>query len=475
MRTKILLTALLFLATHAKSQVNANLSQKDLSILGQFGKEFDVILKSYNCVKSSGKPAKIVSDDAFDTLFTPVFGKVIFGNNDLVKQGSAGTFSLNQFESKFSLSYSFAYDKKNPVGKYHTVGFNAVSTSKNFQFYSKNEWQQGFSVNYTFTHPVFKGLFFKPTDCGELIKKRQVASVYWLKDIRNILLTDVGTIDANIATTQGINISGLTDLMLVAVINSAPGNTKKNYDDALKAKTDWQYLQEVVTNKEVKRYADSIATKYDKESVAMDTYHLFWLNYTVKPEFRSIKTYDTAIASLAGIRKKDFYGLLGEISLNYFRQLTKTLWFGQLGIGARNTNYLEGKKPADLKTLIVPVSTTTDIIDNEQAIVVDVYEKYKKNFLLFTPYLGGNVFFGKKRVIGLEIFGSGKFGFESNEIEFHNLYTIRSGLLFSMNGKTDLGKTTFGLIAQWEDVPFKGEKTGEYFTFSLRFGIPFNN
>lgn len=477
MRTKTLLIAVLFFSIVKNGQSQVAL---DYTTLGKFGNLFESSLQTYVCneTKSGSKIAKIVSWGAFDTLFVPVFGKVIFGNNDLVKQGSAGTFSLNQFESKFGISYSFAHDKKNPTGYYHTFGFNAVNSSKSFQLYSKKEWQRGYSINYTGTIPLDKGVFFDVEDCKELEKKRKLARVYWLKDIKNLLLTDVTKINTDISAIEALNLSkpAITGQEVETEIDKTAIKDFETLKKLQKTKSDYEYLKTVITagDPEIKKYADSIVTKFDKENFVLYKYHFWWFNYTIKPEYKGINIYDTAAASIVGIERKDFFRMNLDFSLNYFRN-AKNLTFAQFGLGVKNTNFLEGKKPDDLKSVIVPVTPSTEIVSNEEAVIVSDYSDLKKGFVLLSPYAGANFFFGKKRILGLEFFGSAKFGLEPKDVEFGDLYTFRSGLLFSMNGKSDMGKTTFGIIAQWEDVPFKGEKDGNYFTLSVRFGIPFNN
>lgn len=477
MKIGIALFLVVFSFTALNAQEKDSLSPSDRELLARFGGLFENNLSKYQCVEKGNKRAKVVSSGAFDTLFVPVFGKVIFGNNDLVKQGSAGTFSLNQFESKFGISYSFAHDKKKPTGYYHTLAFNAVNSSKNFQLYSKKEWQRGYSLSYTGTYPINKGIYFMPSDCRELLKKRKQAKVYWLRDIRSLLLTDTTKINSNIAAIDSLSVrtrnqsgSGIeTEIAKAAYKDYAA------LEKAKKALNEYRKFSELVgDDKSIKRYADSIVTKFDKDNFVLYKYHFWWFNYTIKPEYKGVNIYDTAAASIVGIERKDFFRMNLDFSFNYFRHADH-LYFAQFGLGIKNTNFLEGKKPDDLKSVIVPVATNTEVVANEEAVIVDDYASLKKGFLLLSPYAGGNIFFGKKRIIGLELFGSTKLGLEPKDVEFNDLFTIRSGVLFSMNGKTDLGKTTFGIIAQWEDVPFKGERDNNYFTLSVRFGIPFNN
>lgn len=474
MRTKLLLPLLLFIAGPAVSQTAA-----DKQNLSKFNDQFQANLSSYVCspAKSGGTTAKIISSGAFDTAFVSVFGKVIFGNNELVKQGSAGSFSLNQFESKFGISFSFAHNKKKLTGGYHTVGFNAVNSSKNFNLYSADEWQRGYSLSYTFTKPFKKGIFFNTEDCKELVKKRKVARVLWLREIKAIMLTDINKIDQDLQAAENLSLytPGTSGDNIIREIESSPIKDKISLDKIRKARADKEYLDLVVADdKKLKAYADSIVTKFDRENFSVYKYHFWWMNYSFKPEYKGIKIYDTAAASLIGIRRKDFFRVSADISANYFRNAA-ALVYVQLGLAVKNTNYLEGKKPADLEDILVPIPNQPSIVKEGEAVIVDDYNKFKQQFLLLNPYAGGNIFVGKKRILGFELFANYKLGFEPDDVDYSDLFTIRTGLLFSMNGKTDMGKTTFGIIAQWEDVPVKGERVNDYFTLSVRMGIPFNN
>ena len=109
-----------------------------------------------------------------------------------------------------------------------------------------------------------------------------------------------------------------------------------------------------------------------------------------------------------------------------------------------------------------------------EGVLADDYSKYKKQFLLFTPIVGFNYFLGKKRMFGWEMFVSGKIGIKSEDTDYKSLFTFRTGPLLSINGKSDIAKSTFGIITQWEDVTFKKPSIKDGFTLSVRIGIPFN-
>ncbi len=470
----ILTISLLFFLIHSDAQTN-NITN-DYVIFDTFETRIARKVADHACVEADNHKAKVVSYTTYDTLFRPIFSKVIVGANELVNQGSAYTLSVDQYKALFAINYNWEIDKVNPKKGFYNVGFNASSSSSTFQLFSKNEWQRGIGLVFGLTKPITSSLRFDSADCANLAQKRVTASVYWLNAIRTGLAVNTTAIQGELDQADQFYQPNNSGTSAYGRLQMLQLQKQKAYDDAKQQLSDALYLRAIsanLTDGKIDKYIDSLNTKFERENFKDFNYSLLWYNINFRPEYKAISIYDTSAAKTVGIQKKDFFRLGVNFNLNYARNGTN-LFFIQAGIGIVNTNYLEGKKSDQIQFLITPVNTDSIIVDNKEATVVKNYDMYKKQFPMLTPNVGINWFWGEKRLLGYELFASTKLGLKPRDVPFDNLFTVRTGLLVSLNGKTDLAKSTFGLIAQWEDLKMKNPTIKDNFTFNIRIGIPFN-
>lgn len=408
-----------------------------------------------------------LSAATLDSVFKPLYNRVLFGGNDLVNQGSAYALAVNQFESQFSMSYSWMANKNKIHGKYYNLGFSASSSSKLLPVFSKDEWQQGFTLTLGFTKAFRNNLSYDKKE--DFPKERRRAMMLSLKEIYQQLHADPVTFQAKKDQVDSIYFNSNLEEKIAQL--TLTGN--KSLADEQAKIDQLNYLHSLdSSDKKLSSFADSCVTAFELKYFKEFYYSFWWFNVLGRPEYKGISIYDTTAAKMAGIQKKNYFRIGFDAYANYVRN-GDNLFLLQFGFNVKNSNYLEGRKPADIEFLQTPVGDTTLLI-NAKGVVVDDYEKYKKGFMLLSPSAGFNWFFGAKRRIGWEAFASTKLALKKKEIPFDNLFTIRTGLLVSLNGKSDLAKSTFGLLAQWEDLKYKSDGISDGFTFSLRIGIPFN-
>lgn len=413
-----------------------------------------------------------ISINTFDSLFKPIYSKVMLGDANLINQGSAYALTVNQFESKFNLNYSWARDKKNIGGSYFNMGFAASSSSKSVPIFSKDQWQQGFSLSFGITKPVFKSIFYDREDDYDL--KRRKALILTLRETLNVLRTDTAKFARNRDLLDATSWNIWYDpTHLIDTILRTEYNTRKDYEKAETELKNANNLRHLDANG-ITQYVDSCFAAFETSYFKEYYYSLWWFNATLRPEYKGLTIYDTTAVRIFDITKRHFFRLGVDLNLNYARSRKHSLLLMQVGVGFKNTNYLEGKKPGDLDFIYSSLAPDIQLKQFSEAIILSEYEKYKKNFLLISPLIGFNWFFGKKRTIGWEAFFSSKIGTQKNDIPFDNLFTFRTGPLISLNGKSDLAKSTFGIIAQWEDVKYNGGNISDNFSLSVRIGIPFN-
>lgn len=408
-----------------------------------------------------------LSNSGLDSIFKPIFGRVMFGSGDLVNQGSAYALTVNQFETQFSMNYSWIANKKQIKGKYYNVGFAASSSSKLLPVFSKDEWQQGFTLTFGITRPFRNTLSYNKKQ--DFPKERRRAMILSLKEVYQQLLANPASLQNWIRQVDQASFD-------TAFIDSIAGMTltsNKNLTDEQAKINHLNYLRSLDSNNnELIHFVDSSVSDFELKYFKDFSYGFWWLNILVRPEYKGTNIYDTTAARIAGVQKKNFFRLGIEAYVNHVKS-GHNLFLLQLGAGVKNSNYLEGRKPADVEFLQTPELDTAFVI-NEKGLIVDDYNKYKKALLLITPSAGFNWFFGEKRRLGWETFVNAKLAIKDKKIPFDNVFTVRTGLLISLNGKSDLAKSTFGLLAQWEDVKFKSASIKDGFTFSVRIGIPFN-
>lgn len=474
---KVVWTVLLFFVS-IPSAGSQNLTPKDDSLYRRMVKAFrDQEDHASSWIWKDNK--WIISNDgisavSFDSLFKPIFAKVMLNDANLVSQGSAYAFSVDQLKSTFSLNYSRMRDKRQVRGYYYNFGFSATSSSKTLPVFAKGEWQQGFSLNAGITHSFRNILAYNiPQDFG--VRKNRVVMLS-LRDLYTNLAKDTGALAASLAQLDSYKFHQLSDPKNQADLDAAiaalgGGNNK----DLVSAEAMLLYLRKLRSMDAVqsRQYVDSVVSVFERSYLKNVHYKFWWWNVVVRPEYKGIDIYDTAAAKIAGIQHKDYFRIGLEGYLNYARNMNN-LFIAQGGVSFKNSNYLEGRKPGDVAFLQNKVNDTVAITDASKAIIAGNYDQYKKQFLLFSPVIGFDWFWSAQRSFGWETFASAKIGFRSKEIPFDNLFTVRTGLLFSLNGKDDLAKSTFALLAQWEDVKFGSAALADGFTFSIRIGIPFN-
>jgi hypothetical protein len=427
-----------------------------------------------NADETTSRIPNYLGNSAFDSIFKPIFGKVMLGNNDLINQGSAYALSVSQFDSKFNLNYNWARDKKDSKKGFLNAGFAATSSTKFLQIFASKQWQQGFSFSFGFTKPQKQKLAYS-LDPNDYINRRHNSVILYLKEAYNLIVKDTTAINDKLKEVQNLK---LESALLANFSDSIKDLKLKSNKELLESKEELNSVRKMSLLKNdpvaVARYVDSCLAEFQVKYFKDIAYSFWWYNFNIRPEYKGIAIYDTVAAKNIGIQKKDFFRVGVDMNVNYVNNNKKGLFILQLGGGLKNTNYLEGKKPAEIEFLRTAVLPGTAIKEVEEGVLADDYSKYKKQFILFTPVAGFNYFFGKKRIFGIESFASGKIGFDSKNIDFKSLFTFRAGPLISINGANDITKSTFGIIAQWEDVPFKKPSISDGFTLSVRIGVPFN-
>jgi len=435
----------------------------------------DTIKTRLECDAKTGvciSKVRDISINTFDSLFKPIYGKVMLGDANLVNQGSAYALTVNQFESKFSMNYSWAKNKNNIGGSYFNVGFAASSSSKSVPIFSKNQWQQGFTLSIGLTKPVFKSIIYTRPDDYDVVRRR--ALILSLKETDKILRYDTTKITRSRTLLNNTSYDiWQNKANLLDTINKSEFESRKDFD---KAESDYLAANRIrnLDSMGIKKYTDSIFAAFETSYFKEYYYSLWWINTNLRPEYKGLAIYDTAAVRKFDITKRHYFRLGLDVTMNYARSRKHCLLLMQFGLGVRNTNFLEGKKSKDLDFIYQSLASNVILKQFSEAIIVDEYERYKKSFILLTPSFGFDVFFGPKRVVGWEVFYNSKIGLNNNDIPFKSLFSFRTGPLISLNGKSDLAKSTFGIIAQWEDVKYQGGTIKDNFSLSVRIGIPFN-
>lgn len=425
-------------------------------------------------VKGSTPPANAVSSGTFDSLFIPIVSKVIVNNEDLVKNGNAASLSFSDATKKLSINYS--WQKKNSSW-FHNVGINAEGASDNFfELYNKNGWQHGIGATYGVTIPLkTRSIFFLPSNCQELLEKRRLHFKGLIGKYHKALMIDQKVLHTRLEKYR-------------AGIDLINDNADKIHQDVLSTfSTEAEFKQAVSDSALLKSLLTSSQTRddllttdivdFEKKNFSGFGYSVRWVNMGAGFNLKTFNIFDTAVRRLAEVKKQDTYRWKLFGNFNYMKvSAHKWLFYYSAGITIGNMNMLEELLPDDIETLKNEDPQSSTVVTKEfQAIVVKDYDQLKKNYIYINPGFTANYFFAPKRIIGLELRADTKLkAFVRDDVNARHTFTIKGGLLFSFNGEEQLTKTTFGLIASFNDIPYNDLSAKDRFIFGLRIGVPFN-
>lgn len=458
--------------THAQRRLSPSDSLLVITLAHQFkAREAD-----YNCNTLKGRDktrTQVVSTATLDSLFKPVFSKVVVNNKDLVANGSAYAFSFNKDQATFSLNYN---DQGSGGRTYWNWGFQASTTEKFLKLFAKDEWQRGLGFSVGQTVPIKRGITYGPKDCQKLARSRVSMTPFWIASVRNLLAVDTTELQLKIQKTER---GDYTIITLDKIHGYLDTLAFKNQAEYKAAKLRLDSVMKTRRNLNSAKGTDSLINDYiagfEKEHFNEYGYNIWWFNWKLNPEYKGINIYDTGATKIFGIRRTDHFRVTAEGSVNVMINRRKSLLYLSAGLGVKNANYLEGKNATDVSILLGKITDGYELTKTVEATVTTDYDKYKEQFVLLCPSFGLNYFYGNKRRYGFDFLASTKLKFLGpGDTDFKNLFTIRTGFLFSLNGKSDLSNSTVGLIVTWEDLSYNKPTIKDNFTFGLRLGVPFN-
>jgi len=414
--------------------------------------------KEYSCLDSGNKNAQMVQPLTFKKSLQPIYSKVILNNEGLVKNGTAANLTISD-----GVSLSALYQKSLGSSSFYKVGFGTKVKNNVNELFRQNSFRNDFTLSGGLTWVVGNpGRFFNVSDCQKLEKERKIQELVLKNDFTEYSRVDLATLTASVTQAK-------SDMEAAASLSRQDFNRgKSKYDSLNKLKSDFEKLQGDINKKGFESIVrDSLSAWEMRRAVSWTGYQVSWWDLDVAMPFTGYYLFDAN-------RKEDSarYTLMGSLNTN--------LLFNHAHYGGRLLWYFSGGLSVNLDRgiLAIPASDTLSIKSGDKTNLhyrVTDKDWYRLYIPGIGPSLNGLMFFGKGKVFGLE----GGISFRTlfyNKVQDskQNIWNARLGVLFSLNGEDQLGKGTFGILAQLVDYRKSMGSLRDNISVGVRVGIPFN-
>lgn len=463
----------------------AQIPGKD-SLKNYYLRKFQEIDGKYVCREGDGKKALYVRSDALDSSFVGIFSTVILNNEDLIKNGNAG--SIAQDKDKATLSFNYSMITKNLANVFN-VGVYGNSSSSIVNIFSEKNWQNGVGLNFGYTWITNRNTrTFDPDTCDKIMQERNRFIIKKLREYYKIIdmSYDDSTAYRDILAAQDTLFNnppvGSFTTPGEVTAHNRENSFKRLYDEV---QQHIRLYEKIVNDKNGFRpaeYYDAIVnkefTQFDIARATYIGYKVTWLSPTFSVGLGSTKIYNDTLRrndSLVQFHKTDYVRAAIGISWNRSSFQRKWLYYISGGVSLFNTNFLENRSLSEIPHLVLDSATQKPVIRDEEGKTFGALNDYKKSIWSISPNFYLAWFFGKSKVLGLEF--NARYNFLTNrpkEVKMPETFTTTLGILLRVNTKEVYSKATVGIVFGLINADETMKVWEEGFGAQLKIGVPFN-
>ena len=410
---------------------------------------------------------KMTLSKSLDRYIYSTFDKVVVGNDEVVKNGTAINLSVSD-KTKLSANYLTKLSKSAAF----SFGFNAaVTNNETALINNKRKLQSGWGVSSKVSIlPGGNGGRYFPGGCDSLTKMRKYFILSKLDEYNRILNEDLTKLDADILREDGL---------LNSALNSF--NTDVSYNDILERRSLVDSLKKMRLTRNrlagkdgpslLKDIFDKEINDFEAEKAPWTGYRIHWFDIEASLNSTSKSVlYGSLISTEKISENKLFWKYKVGASYNLARVSSSSSFYLNVLLAMQNAYVLEGKEPLD----------TFDYgevkVIGDKGLVYDVSQipDYDKSKLVFSPSFLINSFYGKSKMLGWEFFFESIFrgnlpGVDPQKKVVGNM---RLGFIVNFSEKYKTSSPTIGVFLKSEDYGFN-PYFGRTLSLGLRVGVPF--
>lgn len=442
--------------------------------------------RKFNCMRDTSKvaPVRALGEIAFDTLFKPILSNVFVGNNDLIQDGTAASFTQDATKGTLSINYAQFLNSK----KTRLLNLGAFSKASDglLGIYRTGSWSSevGFNIGISFIH--FKSRYFDTEKCLALAEKRQQYYIQLFSNWDSIMVADTqdweSLKNSSRLTLNQIYENTNPGTLWAAIVNRNSSNTLrdlKSYDSMLallktfKPPSDSLRLMGFYLNK-----LELALSTFEIKNDIFHGYNVWWTNIGIST---SNNVMTASIDSLNPLEKKAYKPkniLKASLSIatNWITSTKNRLSFLKIGVDISLRNYLDHpfvRKPF----MRFDSSILQNKLYNDNEDFLGSYNDLKPNILTLDPNVYFSWFFAPfKKRFGLDARIDAKItaarpGAISKEM-YPSTFSAVIGPVFRFKQDTDISKGSVGVEVGIIDGAFK-QNVWDYFGARLRVGVPF--
>lgn len=429
-------------------------------------------LSHYKCNDAVMTEAK-----ALDSFIFKTFDKVVIGNDEVIKNGTALNLSVTD---KTKLSGNYLFKPRPNIGI--SIGLNAtVSNNETMLVNNEGYFQSGWGITGKLSIlPFGSGGRFMPDDCKKLTEARRKFLVKEIEDYQRILTLNLSTLEKDIKNNADSVYSDSIKLAREILVDSLAfyimSSQRAKRLDSLK-----QIKQEYVRN--VKFYAQQLydstfkpkIIKFEASTASWSGYTIFWTDIDFSLNTSGKTTiYNDATVNTAKISKNEmFWKYRTGLSYNFATSRMYHAVYASLSLGVQNAYALEGKVPIDTFNY----GNLKVVNEGKSSTVYDISQlpNYKDQKWIFSPSILVNWFLGEKKMFGFETFYEMLFrnnlpGVEDSKRKVMN---ARFGVIVNFSEKFKTSLPTIGVFLKADEYDYK-DTFKDYVTIGLRVGVPFD-
>jgi hypothetical protein len=435
----------------------------------------DTLLKRekqyYNC-----DDRKMTLDKALDEFIYKTFDKVVIGNDEFIKNGTALNLSVTD-KTKLSGNYLFKINR----GLAASFGLNATVSNNeavlvNNEGYFQSGW--GLTAKLSFL-PGGNGGRFLPDSCRKLSFKRQEFISRQLHKYDKILKTDIQELDSTIArASRQLTADSLSIASLAFVPPSAAygfEKMKQTLDSLKKVRTEYYRAKDLSGLQLLDNIFEKDIHTFEKDNAPWSGYTMHWfdLDMSMNTSGKTI-IYNSEIVNTDKISENEMFWKY-RVGPSYNWATYRKGWnlYVNVLLAVQNAYALEGKEPVDTfnygNLKVVNKDKGSAVYD------ISLLPNYKDQKLIFTPSVLVNSFFGKHKMIGGELFYETLFRNNLEGVEDNRKVVMngRIGIIINFSEKYKTTLPTLGLFLKATEYNFK-DTLNDYLSIGLRVGVPFD-
>jgi hypothetical protein len=424
----------------------------------------------YNCEESAdGKQkAKLVLDDALDSFIYNTFDKVVIGNDELIKNGTALNISVSD-KTSLSANYLFRVSRWFAL----STGLNATVSNNEVMIHNDGVWQSGWggSLKASILLGSNKGRF--GGECEKFFMQRKVF-------INNELLkyqTNVNSLQAKINRLNSRIEADSASASTLSYETAVPLDLERaraERDSLSHLLVQLQRAQGYNADQYISNVFDPAIKKFEAANAPWTGYTIKWLD--VEASANSVdKTllYASGIVDQSKISKTDvFWKYKFGVSFNYAGVGAKYSYYINALFAYQNAYALEGKSPVDTFNY-----GSIKVVNEKGGGIYDVslLPDYRKQSWVPSPSILANYFWGARKTIGAELFCETIFrgSLEGVEESRKTIVNARIGAVFNFSEVQKTTIPTIGLFLKLNEFGFSND-FGKRLGVGIRAGLAFD-